>query len=230
MGNRESFEKMLLRTEVARLLVRDILSSRLDPPLSDPRPSSGIGASGKAHACPTVGFAAVGSGCPGPLPIGMIGGATRGPGGPLRMLEREPSGDMGPPLGRRRLAARDTCDVFALSYGEVGLLMWRPLKPWCIRLSTLLRLESIDAWLSRLPGSWKPWLIDGSWLHPECAELGIRADSGVLGMELRFGESSGLSNVDTCKPLFADVSVLHCQLSLVSDASSASRNITQPQC
>ena len=48
--------------------------------------------------------------------------------------------------------------------------------------------------------------MDGSALWPECAELGIRADSGVLGIELRDGESSGFKSVCTCKPLFAEVS------------------------
>lgn len=47
--------------------------------------------------------------------------------------------------------------------------------------------------------------MDGSAL-PECAELGMRADKGVLGTEFREGESSGFRRVCTCKPLFAEVS------------------------
>ena len=67
-------------------------------------------------------------------------------GGWLRIAERPLSGDIGaPPFGRRRLAANETCEVFALSYGDVGLLIYRLLKPWCMRLSTLLRRESIEA-------------------------------------------------------------------------------------
>lgn len=47
--------------------------------------------------------------------------------------------------------------------------------------------------------------MDGS-AELECAEFGIRADSGVLGTELRGGES-GFSSVETCKPLFAELSI-----------------------
>jgi hypothetical protein len=36
---------------------------------------------------------------------------------------------------------------------------------------------------------------------------GMRAERGVLGTEFRGGESSGFSRVETCRPLFADVSV-----------------------
>jgi hypothetical protein len=87
----------------------------LDSPLSDPRRSSGMGASGKAHAKPCVGFAAVGSGAPGPRATGMIWGATRIGGCPL-ILDRPLSGDMGaPPFGRLKLAANETCELLVLS-------------------------------------------------------------------------------------------------------------------
>jgi hypothetical protein len=67
----ESVEKMLLRIDdAAMLLVRE--TPMLDSPLSDPLLSSGIGPSGKAHAKPWVGFAAVGSGAPGPRATGII--------------------------------------------------------------------------------------------------------------------------------------------------------------
>ena len=42
----------------------------------------------------------------------------------------------------------------------------------------------------------------------ECAEFGIRAESGVFGTELCGGESSGFKRVRTCKPLFAELSVM----------------------
>jgi hypothetical protein len=77
----ESVEKMLLRIEdAAKLLVREIPRPKLESPLSDPRLSSGIlcPVSGKAHAKPCVGFAAVGSGWPAVRPTGIIGGAIRG--------------------------------------------------------------------------------------------------------------------------------------------------------
>lgn len=55
-------------------------------------------------------------------PTGIIGGATRGA-GCLDTLERPLSGDIGTPFGRLRLAASETCDVFALSYGDCGVLL-----------------------------------------------------------------------------------------------------------
>jgi hypothetical protein len=67
----ESVEKMLLLIDdAAILLVRE--TPILDSPLSDPLLSSGIGPSGKAQAKPCVGFAAVGSGAPGPRATGII--------------------------------------------------------------------------------------------------------------------------------------------------------------
>lgn len=106
---------LLLMEEAAKLLVRDTPRLTPDSPLSDPLRSSGIASSGKAHAKPCVGFAAVGSGPPGMRPTGMMGGATRGAAGCLEMLDLPLSGDIGTPLGLRKLAARETCDVLALS-------------------------------------------------------------------------------------------------------------------
>lgn len=104
---------MLLRTDDAAKLFCLDTPPTLDSPLSEPRVSSGIALSGKAQAKPCVGFAAVGSGTPGPRPTGMIGGAIRG--AACRGFERPDSGEIGCPLGRRKLAAKETCDVFALS-------------------------------------------------------------------------------------------------------------------
>jgi hypothetical protein len=49
--------------------------------------------------------------------------------------------------------------------------------------------------------------MDGRTALPDCPDGGRRAERGVLGTEFRGGESSGFSRVETCRPLFADVSV-----------------------
>lgn len=90
--------------------------------------------------------------------------------------------------------------------------MYRLFIPWCMRLSTLLRRESIEsAPLSRLSllfMSEKPWLIEGRMALPDCEELRPRPESGVVGTECREGESSGFRSVCTWRPLLAEVSVL----------------------
>lgn len=153
--------------------------------------------------------------------LGWMTGARRGGAllrAPVATPARGPSGDKGEePLlvrcsvGSRcccKLEASDTRDVFWLSYGDEGLLMFRLF----MRLSTLLRRESryedaasVDAVLFLLS---KPWLIDGNALccivsarlqgrdqQVQRRTGGYLPDDGVTGSESRDGVSSAFKIV-----------------------------------